>query len=154
RLWHYHFGQGIVATPSDFGFNGDRPSHPELLDWLAGEYTRNGWRSKPLHRMMMLSSTYRQSSKTNPRGLAADQQNRLLWRMTPRRLEAESVRDAVLASSGSLDLRMGGPGYELWEKNTNYVVVFKPKEKLGAEEFRRMVYQFKPRSQQDPTFGI
>jgi hypothetical protein len=154
RAWHYHFGQGIVATPSDFGFNGDRPSHPELLDWLAAEYIRTGWRLKPLHRLMMLSSTYRQASRANPRGLTADQQNRLLWRMTPRRLEAEAVRDAILSASGKLDLRMGGPGYSLWEKNTNYVVVFKAKDELGPVEFRRMVYQFKPRSQQDPTFGI
>jgi hypothetical protein len=74
--------------------------------------------------------------------------------MAPRRLEAEALRDAVLAVSDKLDRRMGGPGYYLWEKNTNYVVVFKPKEVLGPEEFRRMVYQFKPRSQQDPLFGV
>jgi hypothetical protein len=154
RVWHYHFGQGLVATPSDFGYNGDRPSHPELLDWLASQYLKSGWRLKPLHRMIMLSSTYRQSSRANPDGMAADQQNRLLWRMSPRRLEAEAVRDAVLAVNGQLDRRMGGPGYSLWEKNTNYVVVFKPREALGPDEFRRMVYQFKARSQQDPTFGI
>ena len=154
RVWHYHFGQGIVATPSDFGYNGDRPSHPELLDWLAAEYIRDGWRLKPFHRMIMLSSTYRQSSRTRTDGMAVDQQNRWLWRMTPRRLEAEAVRDSILAANGTLDLRIGGPGYNLWDKNTNYVVVFKPKEELGPDELRRMVYQFKPRSQQDPTFGI
>jgi hypothetical protein len=86
--------------------------------------------------------------------MAADQQNRLLWRLSPRRLEAEAVRDSILIVNGKLDRRMGGQGYSLWEKNTNYVVVFKPKEELGHDEFRRMVYQFKPRSQQDPTFGI
>src|SRR5205085_9228236 len=88
------------------------------------------------------------------KGLALDKQNRLLWRMAPRRLEAEAVRDAILATSGRLDRRMGGPGYNLWEKNTNYVTVFRPKARLGPGEFRRMVYQFKPRSQQDPTFGV
>jgi hypothetical protein len=154
RLWHYHFGQGLVATPSDFGYNGDRPSHPELLDWLATELVRSGWQTKPLHRLILLSATYRQSGRIDPKALAVDRQNRLLWRMPPRRLEAEAVRDAILAVSGGLNRRMGGPGYELWEKNTNYVVVFKPKKELGPEEFRRMVYQFKPRSQQDPTFGL
>jgi hypothetical protein len=154
RVWHYHFGQGIVATPSDFGYNGERPSHAELLDWMAAEYIRDGWRLKPFHRMIMLSSTYRQSSRTRTDGMAVDQQNRWLWRMTPRRLEAEAVRDSILAANGTLDLRIGGPGYNLWDKNTNYVVVFKPKEELGPDELRRMVYQFKPRSQQDPTFGI
>jgi hypothetical protein len=161
RVWHYHFGQGLVATPSDFGFNGERPSHPELLDWLASEFMHgaNGkndsgrWNLKPLHRLIVTSATYRQSGRLNARSLALDKQNRLLWRMAPRRLEAEAIRDAILATSGHLDRRMGGPGYNLWEKNTNYVTVFKPKARLGPEEFRRMVYQFKPRSQQDPTFG-
>jgi hypothetical protein len=154
RIWQYHFGQGIVATPSDFGFNGGRPSHPELLDWLAHSYVDNGWRLKPLHRLIMLSSTYRQSGRTHAKAFTLDGQNRLLWRRTPRRLEAEAVRDAILSVSSELDSRMGGPGYSLWEKNTNYVVVFKPKGELGRDEFRRMIYQFKPRSQQDPTFGI
>jgi hypothetical protein len=154
RLWHYHFGQGIVSTPSDFGYNGGRPSHPELLDWLASEFVRGGWRLKPLHRLIVLSAAYRQSGRSDPNALAVDRQNRLLWRMTPRRLEAEALRDTILSVSGKLDQRMGGPGYNLWEKNTNYVVVFKPKVDLGTEEFRRMVYQFKPRSQQDPTFGV
>jgi hypothetical protein len=154
RVWQYHFGEGIVSTPSDFGYNGGRPSHPELLDWLATEYVRNGWHLKPLHRLIVLSATYRQSGRPDSQGLAADRQDRLLWRMPPRRLEAEEVRDAMLAVGGKLDRRMGGPGYSLWEKNTNYVVVFKAKAELGPEEFRRMVYQFKPRSQQDPTFGV
>jgi hypothetical protein len=153
RVWHYHFGQGIVATPSDFGFNGRPPSHPELLDWLAGEYMAQGFRLKPLHRLIMSSSVYRQSSRPDENGLAADRQDRWLWRMPPRRLEAEAIRDAILSASGRLDLRMGGPGYSIWEKNTNYVAVYQPKAGLGPTEFRRMVYQLKPRSQQDPTFG-
>jgi mono/diheme cytochrome c family protein len=153
RIWHYHFGRGIVDTPSDFGFNGSRPTHPELLDWLATAYRENGWQLKPLHRLIVLSATYRQSGQAHAQALATDQQNTLLWRRTPRRLEAEEVRDAILAVSGQLDCRMGGPGYQIWEKNTNYVTVFKPKAELGRDEFRRMVYQFKPRSQQDPVFG-
>jgi mono/diheme cytochrome c family protein len=153
RLWHYHFGKGIVATPSDFGFNGAPPSHPELLDWLARAYIEGGWRLKPLHRLLVTSATYRQSGRLNPKGEAIDRDNRLLWRMTPRRLEAESIRDTILASSGKLDARMGGPGYNVWEKNTNYVAIYKPRAELSGDAFRRMVYQFKPRSQADPTFG-
>ena len=154
RVWHGHFGRGIVATPSDFGYNGDRPSHPELLDWLAAAFVRGGWRLKPLHRLIVLSATYRQSGRMNDRGMSLDGDNRLLWRVAPRRLEAEEVRDGMLAISGKLDRRMGGPGYNLWEKNTNYVTVFRPKARLGPDEWRRMIYQFKPRSQQDPTFGV
>ena len=153
RVWHYHFGRGIVATPSDFGFNGAPPSHPELLDWLATAYIEGGWRLKPLHRLIVTSATYRQSSRLDEKSQSIDRDNRLLWRMTPRRLEAESIRDAILASSGKLDSRMGGPGYNVWEKNTNYVAIYKPRAELGGDAFRRMVYQFKPRSQPDPTFG-
>ena len=157
RAWHYHFGQGIVVTPSDFGFNGAPPSHSELLDWLASEYISNGFHLKSLHKLMMLSTAYRQATLTTPelanKALALDKTDKLLWRYPPRRLEAEPVRDAVLAISGKLDLKMGGPGYSPWEKNTNYVAVYNPKAVLGPDEFRRMVYQFKPRSRQDPTFG-
>jgi mono/diheme cytochrome c family protein len=153
RLWHYHFGQGIVATPSDFGFNGAPPSHPELLDWLARQYLDNGLRLKPLHRLIVTSSTYRQSSHPSAAGLARDSQNRWLWRMTPRRLEAEAIRDAILAASGHLNLRMGGPGFYFWEKSETFIVTFEPKKDLGPEEFRRMVYQYRPKTQHDPTFG-
>ncbi|WP_337175978.1 PSD1 and planctomycete cytochrome C domain-containing protein [Paludisphaera sp.] len=153
RLWHYHFGRGIVATPSDFGFNGGEPSHPELLDWLASRYIAEGWRLKPIHRLMVLSAAYRQSSRIDPKAREVDAQNRLVWRVSPRRLEAEAVRDAILVASGQLDDRMGGPGYNIWEENSNYVAIYKPRAELGADAFRRMIYQFKPRSQQDPTFG-
>jgi hypothetical protein len=153
RLWQYHFGRGIVATPSDFGFNGAPPSHPKLLDWLAGVYSAGGWRLKPIHRLVVCSATYCQSSRLDLKAQAVDRDNRLLWRMAPRRLEAESIRDAILAISGRLNTRMGGPGYNIWEKNTNYVAVYKPRAELGFDDFRRMVYQFKPRSQPDPTFG-
>src|SRR5205807_306140 len=111
-------------------------------------------RMKPLHRLIILSAAYRQSDRLDQKAVSRDRQDRLLWRRAPKRLEAEELRDAILAVSGKLERRMGGPGYNLWEKNTNYVVVFKPKADLGRDEFRRMIYQFKPRSQQDPTFGI
>ncbi len=150
RLWQWHFGQGIVRTPSDFGFNGDRPSHPELLDWLAAEFADGG--VKRLHRAILLSSAYRQSSRADAQARAIDADNRLLWRFAPRRLEAEALRDSMLQVSGALDTTMGGPGYHLWDYS-GYVIVFTPKAKLGPAEFRRMVYQFKPRLQQDATFG-
>jgi hypothetical protein len=153
RVWLGHFGQGLVRTPSDFGFNGDRPSHPELLDWLAKEYQANGGRLKPLHRLIVLSSTYRQASGHDAKAAARDASNRLLWRYPPRRLEAEAIRDTMLQVSGVLDRSMGGPGYHLWEYS-GYVIVFKPKAALGPDEFRRMIYQFKPRLQQDRTFGV
>ena len=152
RIWHYHFGQGIVRTPSDFGFNGDRPSHPELLDWLAAEYRANGGKMKPLHRLIVLSKTYRQSSRIDPDKALLDAGNRLFWRFPSRRLEAEAIRDSILQSSGALDRKMGGPGYQLWNYS-GYVIVYAPKPKLEADAFRRMVYQFKPRLQQDGTFG-
>ncbi len=152
RVWHWHFGQGLVRTPSDFGYNGDRPSHPELLDWLAADFMAGGWRLKRLHRLIVLSATYRQSATPNLKAQALDAGNRLLWRHPPRRLEAEAIRDTMLQVSGALDRRMGGSGYHLWDYS-GYVIVFKPKEVLGPEALRRMVYQFKPRLQQDGTFG-
>jgi mono/diheme cytochrome c family protein len=153
RVWHYHFGRGIVATTSDFGFNGSPPSHPQLLDWLSTAYITAGWRLKPIHRLIVTSAAYRQSSRLDPAPQEVDRENRLVGRMNPRRLEAESIRDAILAVSGRLETRIGGPGYNIWEKNTNYVAVYKPRVDLGPDTFRRMVYQFKPRSQADPTFG-
>jgi hypothetical protein len=99
------------------------------------------------------SATYRQVNRPNSKAWGVDKQNRLLWRMSPHRLEAESIRDAVLVCGGQLDTRMGGPGYNIWENNSNYVAVYKPRIDLAQDTFRRMVYQFKPRSQQDPTFG-
>jgi hypothetical protein len=153
RLWQHHFGQGIVPTPSDFGRNGGKPSHPELLDWLATELTSHDWSLKHIHRLIVTSAAYRQASAAHDKGLAADAQGRLLWRYPPRRLEAEPLRDAILAVSGKLDLRMGGPGFDLFEPNTNYVKVYTPKKEFGPAEWRRMIYQNKPRMQLDDTFG-
>ena len=153
RVWQHHFGQGLVATPSDFGANGGRPTHPELLDWLAVEFMQRGWSVKALHRSILLSATYRQASALRAEGLAQDAAAQLLWRFPPRRLEAEPIRDAVLAVSGVLDLSMGGPGYEVFEPNENYVRVFVPKQEFGPAEWRRMIYQRKPRMEQDEVFG-
>jgi hypothetical protein len=153
RLWQHHFGRGLVATPGDFGFQGEPPSHPELLDWLARRFLDEGGRLKPIHRLIVLSAAYRQASRPDPEAQAIDGQGRWLWRYPPQRLEAEAIRDALLATAGTLDRRMGGPGYWIWEPNTNYVVVFKPLDDLGPEHLRRMIYQDKPRSQADITFG-
>ncbi len=109
RLWQGHFGRGIVSTPSDFGTQGVEPTHPELLDWLATELPRRGWSLKAMHRLMVTSATYRQSSAGDPSAVAADPENGLFGRMPRRRLEAEAVRDALLAVSGRLDPRVGGP---------------------------------------------
>ena len=110
RVWQHHFGQGLVRTPNDFGFRGAAPTHPGLLDWLAVEWVRSGWRLKPVHRMILLSSAYRMASGSREKALARDPENRLLWRFGMRRLAAEEVRDSVLAVNGSLNLTMTGPG--------------------------------------------
>jgi hypothetical protein len=114
RIWHYHFGSGIVPTPNDFGTLGEDPSHPELLDWLTAEFIDNGWRLKPLHRLVMASATYRQTARREPDTTIAtvDPANRLLWRFPPQRLSAEQARDAMLAVSGELDTRLGGPSVD------------------------------------------
>jgi mono/diheme cytochrome c family protein len=110
RLWQHHNGRGIVATPSDFGRQGDEPSHPELLDWLAGKLVRGGWRLKPIHKLIMSTSVYQQSSQRDVAKEKLDPENVLLWKYTPWRLEAEAVRDTLLAVSGELDKKMYGPG--------------------------------------------
>jgi Protein of unknown function (DUF1553)/Protein of unknown function (DUF1549)/Planctomycete cytochrome C len=153
RLWQHHFGTGIVATPSDFGKNGLPPTHPELLDRLASELLRGSWSLKRLHRLILSSDAYRQSSGPREQGLAVDAASRLLWRYPPRRLEAEVVRDSVLAVTGSLDLAMHGPGYSVFLPNDNYVRVYNPKSDWNREEWRRMVYMTKVRIEQDPVFG-
>lgn len=109
RLWMHHFGDGIVKTPDDFGVMGERPNHPELLDWLAREFIRQGWSMKQMHRLMVTSATYRMASRADEKSEEADPQNRLLHRANIRRLEAECIRDAALAVSGRLDPKLGGP---------------------------------------------
>lgn len=114
RLWHYHFGTGIVETPSDFGWMGGRPTHPALLDWLARQVLEHGWRLKPLHRLIVTSQTYRQSSAHRPGAAAVDADSRLLWRFPPRRLTGEELRDTMLAVADALDRTAGGPGFRLY----------------------------------------
>lgn len=109
RLWQHHMGRGIVPTPSDFGFKGEPPSHPELLDWLASELIRSGWSLKRIHKLILMSSTYRQSADTDPGRMLADSENSLFWHHGRQRLEAEAIRDAMLAASGELDPSMFGP---------------------------------------------
>jgi mono/diheme cytochrome c family protein len=110
RLWQHHFGQGLVATPNDFGIQGAKPSHPELLDWLAGELIRGGWRLKPIHRLLMTSQTYRQTSAVSEVKVQRDPNNSLLSRHVPTRLEAEAIRDTLLWITGALDTTPFGPG--------------------------------------------
>ncbi len=138
RLWQHHFGRGIVATPNDFGSAGDRPTHPELLDYLSAELIESGWRLKRLHKLIMTSSVYMQSSiiDVDDKRLALDRENQLLWRRVPRRLEAEAIRDSMLFVSGQLDDTMYGPG------------------SLDAAMRRRSVYLFIKRSQLVPMMML
>ena len=153
RLWQYHFGRGLVSTPSDFGNNGDKPSHPELLDFLASDFLANGGRIKRLQRMMVLSYAYRQSSDATPQGMAKDAGNVLLWRMPLRRMEAEALRDAILLTSGKLDTRRGGPGYPLFQYRVVNVAIYEPLENYAPETWRRSVYQQSARAIRDPLLG-
>lgn len=154
RVWQFHFGTGIVNTPSDFGRNGGEPSHPELLDWLAHEFMQNGWSMKWLHRQILSSHAYQQSSDPSAEGLAKDAASRLLWRFPPRRLSAEAIRDCVLHVSGALNLKRGGPGFLLFEINHENVHHYFPLEEYGPEQFRRMIYMTKIRQEQDDVFGV
>ena len=148
RIWHYHFGTGIVSTPSDFGANGGKPTHPELLDWLARKFIESGYRVKKLHRMILTSKAFRQSSRYAAKGFAADADNRLLWRMTPRRIEAEALRDAMLAVAGKLNPKRGGPGYvDVKMNNLNGTMYYTPFDFDKPELNRRTVYRFSPRGQ-------
>ncbi len=147
RLWHYHFGRGLIATPSDFGFNGGLPSHPALLDWLATELKHDGYRIKPLHRLIVNSTAYRQSSLLDDRAQSQDAESRWLWRKTPTRLDAEVVRDSILMISGKLNSARGGPGYEdvaIIDQNngTTYYQSFDRDDFLLD---RRTLYRFTPR---------
>jgi hypothetical protein len=140
RLWHYHFGIGIVDTPSDFGAMGSLPTHPELLDWLARQVRVHGWRLKPLHRLIVTSAAYRQASTLRPDAARVDASSRYLWRFPPRRLAAEGVRDTTLTLAGKLDRRMGGPGYRLYRYLEDNVATYVPLDEHGPETYRRAVY--------------
>ena len=153
RIWQHHFGVGLVSTPNDFGKNGARPTHPELLDWMASELVANGWSIKKLQRLILTSATWRQSSVPRDEALKVDAASRLLWRFPPRRLEAEGIRDSILAVSGNLDRTAGGPSFYLHEVDRENVYHYHPKEKFSPAETRRMVYAFKVRMEQDGIFG-
>jgi hypothetical protein len=151
RVWMHHFGKGIVNTPGDFGVLGERPSHPELLDWLASEFMAGGWRMKHLHRLIVTSAAYRQSSLRTAELQKIDPDNRLLGHMTARRLEAEAVRDAILAVSGKLSAKQFGPPVPIAFDELGQVVVGvdttdaagRPTGKkvdLNGDEFRRSVH--------------
>jgi hypothetical protein len=138
RIWQHHFGQGIVRTPSNFGQLGERPTHPELLDYLAAEFVEKQWSIKAMHREIMLSATYQLSTDSNDTNLAEDQANRLLWRANlQQRLDAEALRDSLLSVSGNLDCSIGGPPVPFGEKN-----------------FRRTVYALIGRTKPDPVMAL
>ena len=157
RVWHYHFGRGLSDTPSDFGRMGSLPTHPELLDWLAVDFRDGGQSLKKLHRLIVTSATYRQSSLGNPVNDKIDTSNAFLWRMNRRKLEAEAVNDSVLAVAGKLDLTMGGPGFQDF-------VIDKPAHSPHYEydqhnvedpkSHRRSVYRFIVRSQPQPFLTV
>jgi hypothetical protein len=156
RVWMHHFGRGIVGTPGDFGLLGERPTHPELLDWLADDFRANGWKLKRVHKLLMSTAAYRQASRRGGAGEAADPENKLLWRMNVRRLEAEAIRDSMLATAGVLNPRMFGAPVPVMADEVGQIVVGKEnldgEGKVGApiplhgEEFRRSVYVLARRS--------
>ncbi|MBI3839442.1 MAG: DUF1549 domain-containing protein [Planctomycetia bacterium] len=152
RVWHYHFGQGIVDTPNDFGRMGSLPTHPELLEWLAGWLIDHGHSLKELHRLLLTSSVYRQSSQMRGEFAKLDAGNRYLWRMNRQRLDAESIRDAMLAVSGKLDLTMGGPSVQqfYFKDDHSPVYDYTQFDVDDARSLRRSVYRFLVRSVPDP----
>ena len=150
RIWHWHFGRGLVSTPSDFGSSGTRPSHPELIDWLAGWFRDNGYQLKALHQLIVTSATYRQSARANATALQMDRDNRLLWRFSPRRVEGEVLRDSLLFVSGALNPQQGGPGFEdVKEIHFNAGRYYHPIVREGSEFDRRTIYRFTPRGGRD-----
>ncbi|MCA9006791.1 MAG: DUF1553 domain-containing protein, partial [Planctomycetaceae bacterium] len=153
RVWLYHFGKAIVDTPNDFGKMGAKPTHPELLDYLASRFRDEGQSLKQLHRWIVLSTAYQQSSLSNDKGSQLDGDNRLLWRMNRRKLEAEAIRDSVLQISGKLDLEMYGPGDRLFalekpQHSPHYL--YQKYDPATADRHRRSIYRFIVRSVPDP----
>jgi mono/diheme cytochrome c family protein len=154
RVWQHHFGEGIVATPDNFGHSGARPTHPELLDWLAAELVRDGWRLKPLHQLLVTSTVYRQAARRpEPAAGEADPEkidpgNQLLWRARLRRVESEAVRDTVLAVSGTLDRTQGGPPIPLEPRKDGMVVVAEKGLATPTAKWRRSVYLLARRNYQ------
>lgn len=160
RLWQQHFGVGIVSTPSDFGLGGTLPSHPELLDWLAGELKRNNYSLKAMHRLICCSAAYRQQSTLQPNSQAhqaamkIDASNRWLWRQHARRLDAEALRDSVLAVSGQLDPVMFGPGFREFDYKEEYAPVYTYVTKAEPVLSRRSIYRFRVRTTPNPLLTV
>ncbi len=151
RLWYHVFGTGIVTTPGDFGFAGGRPSHPELLDWLASEFVRQNWSIKTLLRQILRSAAFMRSSAPSAEWLDVDAGTQLLWRFPPRWLEAEVLRDSILAASGVLHLELGGLGYHIYTPKTRYDQ-WKVTDNHGPNTWRRMLYQQRMRRVDDQMF--
>lgn len=165
RLWQHHFGAGLVENPSDLGFGGGRPSHPELLDWLADELVVSGWRLKHIHRLILLSSAYQQTSQIAPpgsdsaRAAASDPTNRLLARFSRRRLSAEEVRDGMLATAGTLDSTVGGPSYRFFQYTDGNIPIFEPLADdapalVDPPRWRRTLYRHIVRSHTSPLLDV
>jgi hypothetical protein len=150
RVWHLHFGQGLVATPNDLGASGDPPSHPELLDWLAVKFIQSGWSVKALHRLIVNSNTYRQASDRNETAASIDGDNKLLWRFAPKRLEAEAIRDAMLFASGQLNPNGGGPSFRPFTTTEFNATFYTPVDRPEPEFNRRTVYRMNVNSGKDP----
>ncbi len=148
RIWHYHFGRGIVSSPSDFGFNGGRPSHPHLLDWLAVWFRDNGYSLKKLHKLIVMSATYQQASQSRPDAAQIDKSNRLLWRQNPRRIEAEVLRDSILEIAGELNRKQFGPGFQDFEiVQVPPAFYYTPVDRVGMQFNRRTIYRWNVRGQ-------
>jgi len=141
------------VTPSDFGSNGVPPTHPELLDWLATDFISSGWSIRHMHRTILLSLTWQQSSRPDEESLAVDADSRLLWRFPPRRLEAEGIRDSILAVSGQLQHKGGGPGFSAFEVELENVRHYFPRKSFGPDQWRRMIYMTRVRQERDSVFG-
>ena len=150
RVWHLHFGQGLVSTPNDFGVSGARPSHPELLDWLAVKLIESGWSVKSLHRLIVNSAAYRQSSAFNEKAAMMDADNQLLWRFSPRRLESEALRDAMLAVSGQLNPAVGGVSFRPFTVTQFNASFYHLVDRPEPEFNRRTVYRVNVNSGKDP----
>lgn len=150
RIWQHHFGEGLVRTPNNFGKMGERPTHPELLDWLSVEFVEKGWRAKHLHKLILMSQAYQMASDDIAANLDKDPENRLLWRMPRRRIEGEGIRDSVLAVAGSLDRSIGGPGVFPYIDPTLFQASSKRtwngKPDTDPSTWRRSIYVFSKRS--------
>ncbi len=154
RIWMYHFGQGLVHSPSDFGFNGGHPSHPQLLDYLARQFIEQGWSLKALHREIVTSATYRQQSLPREDCVAIDASNLWLWRYSPQRVEAEVLRDTLLSVAGELNPQLGGPPYHDFETFNFNAQFYEMRDPIGAEYQRRTIYRAWVRSARSPILDV